>query len=220
MSTDKLVPPSHVQQLSATPTLVWTGRKKTPTVTMVPPIAGTWAHHPTVVGAASTSVAGKVTSASSHPTSLVFGSITTTSPQPPALSLPLSGGLTTNALSQPTSLRLPLSGGLGTVASFHPTSLGVSASSEIAITTSSHLVAQPTLLGEPVSSHQNSSGPGPGVPRRGKAPPVDSFTAEDPSLRWEDWLRTLERAAMWNDWSAEESLMQLAGHLRGRALVE
>ena len=56
--------------------------------------------------------------------------------------------------------------------------------------------------------------------RRGKAPPVDNFTGEDSAVRWEDWLPTLERAATWNGWSDEESLMQLAGRLRGRALVE
>ena len=49
---------------------------------------------------------------------------------------------------------------------------------------------------------------------------MDNFTGEDSAVRWEDWLHTLERAATWNGWSDEESLMQLAGHLRGRALVE
>ena len=47
-----------------------------------------------------------------------------------------------------------------------------------------------------------------------------NFTGEDSAVRWEDWLHTLERAATWNGWSDEESLMQLAGHLRGRVLVE
>ena len=54
--------------------------------------------------------------------------------------------------------------------------------------------------------------------RRGKAPPVDNLTGEDPELRFEDWLPALERAARWNEWSSEETLIQLAGHLRGRAL--
>ena len=49
---------------------------------------------------------------------------------------------------------------------------------------------------------------------------MDNFTGEDSAVRWEDWLHTLERAATWNGWSDEESLMQLAGHLRGWALVE
>ena len=49
---------------------------------------------------------------------------------------------------------------------------------------------------------------------------MDNFTGEDSAVRWEDWLPTLERAATWNGWSDEESLMQLAGRLRGWALVE
>ena len=56
--------------------------------------------------------------------------------------------------------------------------------------------------------------------RRGKAPPVDSFKGSDPELRFDDWLRTLERAANWNGLSEDEKLMQLAGHLRGRAACE
>ena len=55
---------------------------------------------------------------------------------------------------------------------------------------------------------------------RGKAPPVDSFKGSDPELRFDDWLPTLERAANWNGWSEDEKLMQLAGHLRGRAACE
>jgi hypothetical protein len=54
--------------------------------------------------------------------------------------------------------------------------------------------------------------------RRGKAPPIDPFTGENPELRLVDWLPSLRRAAQWNRWSKEEELMQLAGHLRGRAL--
>ena len=56
--------------------------------------------------------------------------------------------------------------------------------------------------------------------RRGKAPPVDSFTGEDPAVKLEDWLPVLKRASLWNRWSPEEELIQLAGHLRGRALQE
>ena len=58
------------------------------------------------------------------------------------------------------------------------------------------------------------------APRRGKAPPVDSFTAENKEIRLDDWLPTLDRAATWNGWLEEERLIQLAGHLRGRALQE
>ena len=56
--------------------------------------------------------------------------------------------------------------------------------------------------------------------RRGKAPPVDSFTGEDPEICIEDWVPSLKRAAEWNRWEPSELLIQLAGHLRGRALQE
>ena len=56
--------------------------------------------------------------------------------------------------------------------------------------------------------------------RRGKAPPVDSFSAEDSDIIFDDWLPSLQRAADWNRWSERETLIQLAGYLRGRALQE
>lgn len=62
--------------------------------------------------------------------------------------------------------------------------------------------------------------PLPTAKRRGKAPPVDIFTGEDPELRFEDWLPSLQRAARWNDWGPEEQLILLAGHLCGRAWQE
>jgi len=55
---------------------------------------------------------------------------------------------------------------------------------------------------------------------RGKAPPIDSFTGEDITITFDDWLLTLKRAATWNGWTPDETLMQLAGHLRGRASQE
>ena len=55
------------------------------------------------------------------------------------------------------------------------------------------------------------------IPRRGKAPPIDPFTAEDIGITFDDWLPILERVTIW---TPEESLMQLAGHPRGRALQE
>ena len=58
------------------------------------------------------------------------------------------------------------------------------------------------------------------IQRWGKAPPVDPFTAENKEMRFDDWIPTLERAAAWNNWSEEEKLMQLAGHLRSKALQE
>jgi len=54
--------------------------------------------------------------------------------------------------------------------------------------------------------------------QRGKAPPINKFTAEDKCITFDDWLPILESAATCNGWSKEESLMQLAGHIRGRAL--
>ena len=56
--------------------------------------------------------------------------------------------------------------------------------------------------------------------RRGKAPPVDSFTGEDMEIQLDDWIPALKRASVWNGWSDEELLLQLMGHLRGRALQE
>ena len=53
----------------------------------------------------------------------------------------------------------------------------------------------------------------------GMALPVDKFTG-DPELRFEKWLPALQRAAHWNNWSPEEHLMQLAGHLHGRTWQE
>ena len=37
--------------------------------------------------------------------------------------------------------------------------------------------------------------------RRGKAPPVNEFSGEDPDCPLEDWLPSLERASKWNAWS-------------------
>ena len=56
--------------------------------------------------------------------------------------------------------------------------------------------------------------------RRGKAPPIDQYTGEDPEIRFDNWLPALQRAAHWNGWTDEETLLQLAGHLRGKALQE
>ena len=54
--------------------------------------------------------------------------------------------------------------------------------------------------------------------RRGKALPVEPFSGEMEAVRLDDWLPALERAATWNDWTEEDRLLQLAGHLRGRAV--
>ena len=55
--------------------------------------------------------------------------------------------------------------------------------------------------------------------QKGKAPPVDLFTGESDVL-WEDWLPTLERTATGNNWTENEKLLQLTGHLRGKAAQE
>lgn len=56
--------------------------------------------------------------------------------------------------------------------------------------------------------------------RTGKAPPVDLFTGESDELKFNNWLCTLQRASDWNGWRDEETLLQLAGHLRGRAIQQ
>ena len=71
-----------------------------------------------------------------------------------------------------------------------------------------------------MSPNPRPPGPRPPIPHRGKAPPVDSFTGENQEVCIDDWLPALERASTWNGCTEEEGLMQLAGHLRGRALQE
>ena len=56
--------------------------------------------------------------------------------------------------------------------------------------------------------------------RRVKAPPVEPFSGENVEVQLDDWLPALKRASSWNEWSDEDLLLQLAGHLRGRALQE
>ena len=53
--------------------------------------------------------------------------------------------------------------------------------------------------------------------RRGKAPPIDIFTGEDPDVHFDV---ALDRVIAWNGWSRQETLLQLAGYLRGGALQE
>ena len=49
---------------------------------------------------------------------------------------------------------------------------------------------------------------------RGNAPPVETFMGKTTTLRFEDWLPTLERASIWNQWDETEQLLQLTGHLK------
>ena len=48
---------------------------------------------------------------------------------------------------------------------------------------------------------------------------MDLFTDQSDVL-WKDWLPTFELAAAWNNWTEEEKLWQLAGHLRGKVSQE
>lgn len=56
--------------------------------------------------------------------------------------------------------------------------------------------------------------------QRGKAPPVECFSGEDANVTWDDWLATLEHAAIWYGWNKDEKLLQLAGHLKDKAIQE
>ena len=55
---------------------------------------------------------------------------------------------------------------------------------------------------------------------QGKAPPMDPLTREDMEVWFDDWLLSLERAKLWNDWSEDELMFQLASHLHGLARQE
>ena len=49
---------------------------------------------------------------------------------------------------------------------------------------------------------------------------MDPFTGEDLEVHLDEWLPSLGRAISWNGWQEDELLLQLAGHLPGRALQE
>ena len=54
-----------------------------------------------------------------------------------------------------------------------------------------------------------------------KEPLVDPFTGDlKGELNLNDWLPTFKRVAKWNQWTEEELLLQLAGHLRGRTFCD
>ena len=72
-----------------------------------------------------------------------------------------------------------------------------------------------------LSSYGSSSEPTVQIlTRRGKAPPIEPFTGEGVDMLFEEWLPSFERTATWNGWGEGEKLIQLAGHLRGKALQE
>ena len=56
--------------------------------------------------------------------------------------------------------------------------------------------------------------------RRGRAPPVEMFSGEDTENTLDDWIPSVKQAATWNGWTNRELLIQLAGHLKGRARQE
>ena len=47
---------------------------------------------------------------------------------------------------------------------------------------------------------------------------MEPYTGENPDILWEEWLPMFERAASWNGWTEQDKLLQLAGHLHGKAL--
>ena len=56
--------------------------------------------------------------------------------------------------------------------------------------------------------------------RKGRAPPVDTFSGEDEAVRLDDWLPALQRAATWNGCCEADLVLRFAGHLRGCVLQE
>ena len=82
--------------------------------------------------------------------------------------------------------------------------------------------APPTATGAPPTATRTPPTTTRALPvtRSGKAPPVDMYSGDSYELLLDDWLPTLNRAAEWNAWSEDEKLLQLAGHLRGRAYQE
>lgn len=103
----------------------------------------------------------------------------------------------------------------------------LSESRRTSLSGASHRSESPLSESDPHEPVSGMAGHGGGVTqpterrtRRGKAPPVDSFTGEVPEIRIDEWLPLLECARSWNEWTEEELLLQLAGHLRGPARQE
>ena len=76
------------------------------------------------------------------------------------------------------------------------------------------------LVPETLTHLEHSAGSASVQQRRGRAPPIEFFSGEDPAITVDDWLPSLERASTWNGWSVTEKLMQLPGYLNGQALQE
>jgi len=56
--------------------------------------------------------------------------------------------------------------------------------------------------------------------RHGKAPLVETFAGEGIDMLFEEWLPSFECVVAWYDWSENEKLIQLAGHLKGKVQQE
>ena len=72
------------------------------------------------------------------------------------------------------------------------------------------------IIGSTHSDHSSTST----QQRRGRAPPIEFFSGENPAIAVDDWLPSLEHASSWNGWSTSEKLMELPSYLKGRALQE
>ena len=83
-----------------------------------------------------------------------------------------------------------------------------------------HLLAVTSSTSTPTARVMEEPSTASSVHRRGKALPIDPFSAESLDELWEDGPPTFERAAEWNGWTDSERLLQLAGHLRGKARQE
>ena len=164
--------------------------------------------------------------------SAVLAPSTTVSTPPPAVLTP-----STTVLTPPTTLSTPPPAVLtpSTTVSTPPISVVIPpASTVLATATSGPRLASSTLSTAArvfVPSVVTTSGTGSDgnvatpststrTSRKGRAPPIDQYTGEDADVRFDDWLPSLRRAADWNCWTESEQLMQLAGHLRGRASQE
>ena len=47
--------------------------------------------------------------------------------------------------------------------------------------------------------------------QRGKATPVDPFTAEGVKITYDDWLPILEQGAIWNEWTPKDTYTDTVG---------
>ena len=56
--------------------------------------------------------------------------------------------------------------------------------------------------------------------RKGEAPSLEPFIGVGVDILFDQWLPSFERVAIWNGWGEAEKLIQLAGHLKDKALQE